>query len=147
MTAHTQVRTLPGHKVVNLVLALAIWSVGVYFTARAFPIGGEFGSAAPIVIAIGIQLLLSAAQSNLRAFGVTMGRWPFVVMTGVDVAINMSGLLISRVEGVNTLSDTGLYLVLALSTGAGLWQCALAFFVAALIAAAPEQMVRDALRG
>jgi hypothetical protein len=136
---------LPGHTAINLGLALAIWAGGCFFTAQVLPVGGSLGPFVPFALAVVLQLLLSAAQMNLRTHGVTSGRWPFAIMVGLDVLINLAGLLILYVPGVATLADAALFVLSAGLTGSGLWQCAGALLVALLIAFAPEQMVRDAL--
>lgn len=146
MNAAARARTLPGHMIISLILAVIVWSIGVVLTARSLPFGPGIGPAIPIGAAIVLQLLFTLGQSNVRILGLDGSRWPFVVMIGIDVVLNWAGLLVAFVPGVATLSDAALYVVLAMSTGAGLWQCLIALLVGALIAASPESMVKDALR-
>lgn len=145
MTTHTQARPLPGHTAVNLILALGIWTIGVYFTQATIPIDEEAGPIVPWVLAFIVQALLSMAQSNLRVFGATFDGWPLIVFVLLDVLINAAGLLTLTLD-LTSLVDVWRYAVRAVFTGFGLWQCAGALFAGALIAAAPEQMVRVALK-
>lgn len=138
-------KRLPGHALINIGLALAIWAAGCFFTAQVLPLGAELGPFVPFALAVVLQLLLSAAQMNLRTFGLTASRWPFIIMVGLDIAINLAGLLMLYVPGVESLTDAALFVLSAALTGSGLWQCAGGLLVAGLIASAPEQMVRDAL--
>jgi hypothetical protein len=140
-------RPLPGHKIVSLVLAVGIWAIGAYFTGRALPLGAELGPAAPFLVAIALQALLTLAQSNIRVFGLSGDRWPLVIMVLLDVILNWFGIMIAYVEGVETLGDAGLYVLRGLSTGAGLWQSVASLVIGALIAASPEVMARDAMKG
>jgi hypothetical protein len=136
-------KPLPGQAAVNIVLALAVWCAGVYFTQLTIPFGRD--TFAPWLAAFGLQLLLSLAQSNLRVGGISLAGWPFVVFTILDVLINAAGFLFltGLVDGP---ADVVRYAVRALLTGVGLWQCGLALLGGALIATAPEQMVREALK-
>lgn len=145
-TARTN-RPLPGHMIISLILAFIVWAIGVILTARSLPIGDELGPAIPVGAAIMLQLLFTLGQSNVRMLGLDSSRWPFIVMIVIDVVLNWAGLLVAFVPGVASLSDAALYVLLAISTGAGLWQCLIAFLVGALIAASPESMIKDALRG
>lgn len=136
-------RTLPGHMVINLILALCIWTIGVYFTRQVLPIDVPV---VPWLAAVGFQILLTVAQMNIRVFGISTDGWPFVILVVVDVGLNAAGLLVSYVEGVANIPDAGLYLIRAVTTGAGAWQCGASLLIGALIAFTPEQMVRSALK-
>jgi hypothetical protein len=136
---------LPGHAIINVLLALGLWLVGVFFTATILPIDPTLGPFIPWMVAVAIQLLLTAGQANLRILGVTLAGWPFVAMTIADVLINMAGLLMTYSK-LDSLGDVALYTIRAALSGVGLWQVALALFVGALIAAAPEQMIRASLK-
>jgi hypothetical protein len=136
-------KPLPGALIINLVLAAAIWGIGVALTAQSLPIRDQ-GPIMPWVAAGALQALLSAAQSNIRVVGLRLDVWGLGLLVLVDVALNMFGLLQVYVP-LKGLDEVWLYLGRAFLAGVGTWQCVAAFVVGSLIAVVPEQLVRSAL--
>lgn len=135
---------LPGRKAGNLFIALVVWAAGVAFTRQALPLDASLGPIAPWIAAVVAQLALSLGQSNLRDRGASAGRWPYVVLVAADIGLNAIGLLITYGQAESAGSAI-LFTLRAVTTGAELWKVIAVALVGAVVAALPEQMVRDAV--
>lgn len=128
-------------------IALVVWAAGVRFTSQAVPIppaaGG--GPLAPLAAAFVMQLALSLAQYLVRSMGASAARWPYLVLILADVVINAIGILVDY-QVVASPAAGLLFMLRSVATAAGLWQTAGALFMGLLIAALPEQLVRDAMK-
>lgn len=131
-----------------LFVAIVVWLVGVRFTSTALPLPAALASAgalAPIAAALLLQLALSLAQYLVRSAGASVARWPFLALIAIDIVINAIGMLIDY--GIaESPGSAVLYLIRAIATANGLWQSVGALAIGALIAALPEQLVRDAFK-
>lgn len=137
-------KPLPGHMIINLVLATGVWGIGVALTAQSLPHTEQ--PYLPWLAAIALQLLLSAAQANLKITGITLDTLPLAALFGIDIALNVIGLLMVYTP-LSELADVGRYAWRAVTSGVGLWQCGLALCVGFLIATVPEKLLRAALLG
>lgn len=130
-------------RVANIFIAVVVWGVGLVFTRQVVPFNG-IGDVLPWVLAVVIQAALTVGQTNMRMDGLSFSSWSYVALVLVDVGLNGVGLLLST-QTVQTPGDALLYVLRAFTTGTGAWQVAAAILVGALIAALPEQLVRDAM--
>lgn len=148
MTTHatTTRRTPPAHRAGNLFIALVVWGGGVAFTRQALPLpagADALGFIAPWALAIVIQLALSLGQTNLRAYGLASGRWPYLILLLLDIGVNAVGLLVTY--GMLSTPGAALpYAVRALTSGAGLWELVAAIAAGSIVAMLPESLLRDA---
>jgi hypothetical protein len=134
---------LPYKAGANVFIALVVWGAGVIFTCQAIPIDEGLGPLAPWGAAFLAQLALSLGQANIRDGGI---RWPYILLVLADIALNAIGLLV--LYGVILSPGAALVFALrAVTTGADLWQLIAALGAGALVAALPEQLVRDAVKG
>jgi len=146
MSAIARTGRLPFKAGANIFIALVVWGAGVIFTRQAIPLDESLGPLAPWAAAALAQLALSLGQANLRDRGASASRWPYLALVAADVCLNAIGLLV--LYGV--VSDPGaafLFALRAVTTGADLWQLAAALGAGALVAALPEQLIRDAVSG
>jgi len=139
-------RSIPFKVGGNIFIAVVVWLAGVAFTMQAVPIpANTLGPVVPWAIAAIIQIMLSLAQTNIRDLGPTASRWPYVALVSIDVGFNTVGLLVLY----NIVSDPQaalVYILRAFTTADGLWQLVACLLCAALVAALPEQLVRDAIK-
>lgn len=136
---------LPGHVIINIALAAGVWGIGVALTAQSIPSISGWGPYIPWLLAGLLQLLLSAAQANLKVMGITLDTFPLFLLFLVDIALNTVGLLLVYAD-LDGLMDVGRYIWRAGTGGPGLWQCLLALGVGGLIATVPEKLLRAALK-
>lgn len=126
----------------NLFIALVAWLLGLSFTRQILPFT-DIRPWVPWVAALIVQVALTIGQTNLRDYGVSGSRWPYVVLLLIDIGLNTLGLLIASGLADSAMSAI-LYSVRAVTTGIGLWQTIGLLLVGALVAALPEQLIRDA---
>ena len=129
----------------NLAIAIVVWLLGLGFTRQMVPFVG-IGDFLPWLVAAGIQFALSVGQTNQRSIGWRNLQWPYIVLIAIDIGLNSLGLLITS-GTVQTPGDALLYVLRTLTTGQGSWQVATAIAIGALVAALPEQLLRDAAGG
>lgn len=122
----------------NIFIALVAWLVGFYFTKTILPFK-DIGPYLPWIVAFIIQLALSVGQTNMRD---GRAHWPYVALVLIDVGLNLVGLVMQFGLAENSQSAVS-YLLRAATGGPGLWQVLGSLFLAALIAALPEQLIRD----
>jgi hypothetical protein len=133
---------LSGIGTANILIAIVVWFFGLAFTRQVVPFRG-IGEILPWALAFGLQVALTIGQTNQRAIGWRNIRWPYAALMLVDVGLNAIGLLIAT-QTVQSSGDALLYVLRAVTTGDGAWQVAGSVAVGALIAALPEQLIRDA---
>lgn len=143
MAVHARSGRLPFKAGANIFIALVVWIAGVVFTRQAIPMDTTLGPLAPWGAALLAQLALSLGQANIRDGGI---RWPYLLLVGADVALNAIGLLVIY-DVVLSPGAALVFALRALTTGAELWQLVAALMAGALVAALPEQLVRDAMKG
>lgn len=122
----------------NIFIAIVAWLVGFYFTKTILPFK-DIGPYLPWVLAFIIQLALSIGQTNMRD---GRAHWPYAALVLVDVGLNLVGLLM-QFGLAQTPQGAVFYGVQAVTGGPGLWQVLGSLALAALIAALPEQLIRD----
>lgn len=127
----------------NLFIAAVVWGAGLIFTRQVVPFTA-IGELLPWLLALIVQAALTVGQTNMRVGGLSFSSWPYIALVLVDVGLNGIGLLLST-QTVQTPGDALLYVLRAFTTGTGAWQVAAAILTGALIAALPEQLVRDAM--
>lgn len=130
----------------NIFIAVVVWLAGVVFTAQAVPLPvNQLGPVTPWIAAAVLQVALSLAQTNIRDRGATVARWPYLALVVVDIGFNTVGLLVLYGIAVDP-QEALVYTLRAITTGDGLWQLVACVLCGALVAALPEQLVRDAIR-
>lgn len=122
----------------NVFIALVVWGVGLYFTKTLLPFKG-LGLWLPWAVAFVVQVALSIGQTNIRARG---AHWPYLVLVLADIGLNLIGLLM-QFDLAPSPQSAVLYSLRAITTGVNLWAVAGFALLAALIAALPEQLLRD----
>lgn len=122
----------------NVFIAAVVWGIGWYFTKTLLPFK-DIGPWLPWGIAFVVQVALSIGQTNIRARG---AHWPYLVLVLADIALNLIGLLM-QFDLASTPQSAVLYTLRAITTGVNLWAVAGFALLAALIAALPEQLLRD----
>jgi len=139
-------RSIPFKVGGNIFIALVVWLAGVAFTAQAVPLPvNQLGPVAPWIAAAIVQIALSLAQTNIRDGGATAARWPYIALVFVDIGFNTVGLLV--LYGIAPDPQAALvYILRAVTTADGLWQLVACILCGALVAALPEQLVRDAIK-
>lgn len=137
----TYTAALPIRRVGNLFIALVVWSVGAYLTRQILP--PAWGPTILWGSAIVGQLALTIGQTNQRERGWRSLSPAYVALILVDVGVNAVGILASMGQ-VRGLLDVLPYLYRASATGEGAWQIGLAVVLGALVAALPEELIRDA---
>lgn len=122
----------------NIFIALVVWLIGFYFTKTLLPFK-DIGPWMPWAFAFVVQVALSIGQTNIRARG---AHWPYLVLVLADISLNLIGLLM-QFGLASTPQSAVLYTLRAITTGVNLWAVAGFALLAALIAALPEQLLRD----
>jgi len=132
---------LPVRRLGNLFIALVVWGAGVYLTRQMLP--PAWGATVLWGAAIVGQAALTIGQTNQRERGWRDLSPSYAALILVDVGVNAVGILVQMGQ-VRGLLDVVPYAYRAAATGEGAWQIGIAVLFGALVAALPEELIRDA---
>lgn len=132
---------VPVRRLGNLFIALVVWCAGAYLTRQMLP--PAWGGAVLWGAAIVGQLALTIGQTNQRERGWRDLSPSYVALILVDVGVNAVGIL-TQMGQVHGIMDVVPYGYRAAVTGEGAWQIGGAVVLGALVAALPEELIRDA---
>lgn len=132
---------LPVRRLGNLFIALVVWCAGAYLTRQMLP--AAWGAAVLWGAAIVGQAALTIGQTNQRERGWRDLSPAYAALILVDVGVNAVGILVQMGQ-VRGLLDVVPYAYRAAATGEGAWQIGIAVLFGALVAALPEELIRDA---